>query len=177
MEGNYFPMLWGFLPYINMNRLRLCMCPPSWALLPPPSPAYSSGLSQSADCGCPASCSELALVIILHMVMYMFQCYSLKSSHPHLLPLSPKVCSLHLCLLCRPACRIVVTIFLCCSVARSCLTLCDAMDCSMSDFPALHHVLELAQTHVHWVSDAIQPSCPLSSPSPAFSLFQHQCLF
>ena len=42
----------------------------------------------------------------------MFQCYSLKSSHPHLLPLSPKVCSLHLCLLCRPACGIVVTIFL-----------------------------------------------------------------
>ena len=47
-----------------------------------------------------------------YMVMYMFQCYSLKSSHPHLLPLSPKVCSLHLCLLCRPACGIVVTIFL-----------------------------------------------------------------
>ena len=48
----------------------------------------------------------------LHMVMYMFQCYFLISSHPHLLPLSPKVCSLHLCLLCCPTCRIVSTIFL-----------------------------------------------------------------
>ena len=57
------------------------------------------------------------------------------------------------------------------SVAQSCPTLCDAVDWSMPDFPVLHHVLELAQTHVHWVSDAIQPFCPLSSPSPpAFSL-------
>ena len=49
---------------------------------------------------------------ILHMVMCMFQCSSLKSSHPRLLPLSPKVCSLRLCLLCCPACRIIGTIFL-----------------------------------------------------------------
>ena len=49
---------------------------------------------------------------ILHMAIYMFQSYSHKSSHPHLLPLSPKVCSLHLCLLCCPACRIVITILL-----------------------------------------------------------------
>ena len=47
-----------------------------------------------------------------YMVMYMFQCYYLKSSHPHLLLLSPKVCSLHLCLLCCPAYRIASTIFL-----------------------------------------------------------------
>ena len=52
------------------------------------------------------------------------------------------------------------------------------MDCSMPGFPVLHHLLELAQTHVHWVSDAIQPSNPLSSPSPpAFNLSQHQGLF
>ena len=86
--------------------------PPSWTLLPPPFPPCPSGLSQSTDSGYPASCIEFTLIIVLHMVMYMFQCYSLKSSHPHLLPLSPKVCSLHLCLLCRPACGIVVTIFL-----------------------------------------------------------------
>ena len=48
---------------------------------------------------------------VLHMVMYMFQCYSLKLPHPCLLPLSPKVCSLHLCLLCCPACRIVFCFF------------------------------------------------------------------
>ena len=51
------------------------------------------------------------------------------------------------------------------------------MDCSPPGFPALYHLLELAQTHVHWVDDAIQPSCPLSSPSPpAFNLSQHQGL-
>ena len=59
-------------------------------------------------------------------------------------------------------------------VAQSCPTLCDPMDCSMSGFPILHHLPELAQTHVHWVGDAIQPSHSLSSPSPAFSLSQHQ---
>ena len=59
------------------------------------------------------------------------------------------------------------------SVAQSCLTLWDPMDCST---PA--QLLELTQTHVHWVSDAIQPSHPLSSPSsPAFNLSQHQGLF
>jgi len=63
-----------------------------------------------------------------------------------------------------------------CSVARSCPTLCDPMDCSTPGFPVLHHLLEPAQTHVHWVSNAIQPSHPLSSPSPACNLFQHQGL-
>ena len=49
------------------------------------------------------------------------------------------------------------------------------MDCSTPGFPVHHQLLELAQTHVHWVSDAIQPSHPLSSPSPpAFNLSQHQ---
>ena len=48
------------------------------------------------------------------------------------------------------------------------------MDCNMPGFPVLHSLLEFAQTHVHWVGDAIQPSHPLSSPSPALSLFQHQ---
>ena len=67
---------------------------------------------------------------------------------------------------------------ICCSVAQSCLTLCKPMDCRMPGFPVLHHLLKLAQTHVHWVSDAIQPSHPLSSPSPpAFNLSQHQGLF
>ena len=56
-----------------------------------------------------------------------------------------------------------------------CLTLCNPMDCSTPGFPVLHHLPELAQTHVHWVSDAIQPSHPLSSPFPlAFNLSQHQ---
>ena len=56
--------------------------------------------------------------------------------------------------------------FCCCSVAQLCLTLCDPMDCSMPGFPVLHYLPELTQTHVHRVGDAIQPSHPLSSPSP-----------
>ena len=64
------------------------------------------------------------------------------------------------------------------SSVQSCLTLCDTMDCSTPGFPVHHQLPELAQTHVHWVGDSIQPSHPLSSPSPpAFSLSQHQGLF
>ena len=50
-----------------------------------------------------------------------------------------------------------------CSVAKSCPTLCDLMDCS-THFPVLHYLLEFAQTQVHWVSDVIQPSHPLLQP-------------
>ena len=64
------------------------------------------------------------------------------------------------------------------SVAQSCLTLCDPTDCSTPGFPDHHQLLELTQTHVHRVGDAIQPSHPLLSPSPpAFNLSQHQGLF
>ena len=64
------------------------------------------------------------------------------------------------------------------SVAQSCLTLCDPMNCSMPCFPIHHQLLKLAQTRVHQVGDAIQPSHPLSSSSPpAFNLSQHQSLF
>ena len=64
------------------------------------------------------------------------------------------------------------------SVAESCLTLCDPMDCSMPGFPVHHQLPQFTQTHVHQVGDAIQPSHPLSSPSPpTFNLFHHQGLF
>ena len=61
---------------------------------------------------------------------------------------------------------------------QSCSTLCDAMDCSAPTFPVLYYLPELGKTHVHWVGDAIQPSRPLSSPSPpTFTLSWHQGLF
>ena len=64
------------------------------------------------------------------------------------------------------------------SVAQSCPTRCDPMDCSTPGFPVHHQLPEFTQTHVHRVGDAIQPSHPLSSPSPpAFNLSQHQGLF
>ena len=63
-------------------------------------------------------------------------------------------------------------------VTQSCLTLCDLMDCRTRGFSVNHQLPKLAQTHVHQVGNAIQPSHPLSSPSPpAFSLSQHQGLF
>ena len=69
-------------------------------------------------------------------------------------------------------------ILCCCPVAKSCLILCDPVDCSTPGFLVLHYLLELAQTHVHWVGDAIQPSHPLSSSSPpALNHSQHQGLF
>ena len=65
----------------------------------------------------------------------------------------------------------------CNSVTQSCLTLCDPMDCSTLSFPVHHQLPELAQTHDHWVSDAIQPSHPLLPPSLLpFNLSQHQGL-
>ena len=66
----------------------------------------------------------------------------------------------------------------CCSVVKSCPSLCDPVDFSMPGFPLHHYLPEHAQTHVHWVSDTIQPSHPLSTPSPPdLSLSQHQGLF
>ena len=64
------------------------------------------------------------------------------------------------------------------SVTQSCLTLCNPMNCSMPGLPVHHQLPEFTQTHVHQVGDAIQPSHPLSSPSPpALNLSQHQGLF
>ena len=60
----------------------------------------------------------------------------------------------------------------------SCVSLCDPMDYSSPGFPVLHHLLEFAQTHVHWVNDTIPPSHPLSPPSlPALNLCHHQGLY
>ena len=59
----------------------------------------------------------------------------------------------------------------CRSVSKLCPTLCNRMNCSTPGFPELRYLLEFAQTHVHWVNDAIQPSHPLLSPSPLTSIF------
>ena len=88
------------LPYIHMNQPWVYMCSPSWTPsyfpshpipLDHPSAPVPSTLSYA---------SNLDWRSISHMIIYMFQCYSLKSSHPRLLPQSPKVCSLYLCLFC-----------------------------------------------------------------------------
>ena len=75
------------------------------------------------------------------------------------------------------SCHQCVKICCCFSGAQSCPTLCNPMDHSTPGFPVLQDLPELAQTQVHWVGDAIQPSHPLSSPSPAPNPSQHQGLF
>ena len=70
------------------------------------------------------------------------------------------------------------TNFLSCSVAKSWPTFATPMNCGRPGLPVLHHFLEFAQVHVHWISDAIQTSHPLSPSFPsAFNLSQHQGLF
>ena len=72
----------------------------------------------------------------------------------------------------------LITVGFCCLIAQSCPILCDPTDCSMQGFPVLHCLLELAQTHVHWMDDAIQLSHLLLPPfPPALNLSQHQGLF
>ena len=69
----------------------------------------------------------------------------------------------------KPYCYMISSV----QFTQSCLTLCDPMDCSMAGFPVHHQLLELAQTHVHRVGDAIQSSHPLLYPSPpTFNLSQ-----
>ena len=72
------------------------------------------------------------------------------------------------CLICRPN---FCLFLLFSSVAQSCAALCNPMDWSMPGFPVHHQLLELAQTHVHWVGDAIQPSHPLLSLLLPHSIF------
>ena len=73
---------------------------------------------------------------------------------------------------------VLLLLHCCCWVAKLCPTLCNSMNCSTPGFPVLHYLQEFAQTHVHWVNDAIQPSHPLLSPSPlALNLSEHQGLF
>ena len=79
-----------------------------------------------------------------------------------------------------PYCPKLSTDSLFSSIAQSCLTFCDPLDCSMPGFPIHHQLPELTQTHVHWIRDAIRPSHPHSSPSLStfnLSAFNLQGLF
>ena len=101
------------MPYINMNQPWVYMCSPSWTPLPPPSPYHPSGHPKAPALSTLSHASNLDWWSISHMIMYMFECYCLKSSHPHLLPQCPKVSSLHLCLFCCLIYRVIITIFIC----------------------------------------------------------------
>ena len=110
--------------------------------------------------------------ILWHSAFFMVQ-----SSHPYMTP--GKTIALTRWTFVGKAMSFVFNIPSCCySVAQSCPTVCNPTDCITPVFPVLYYLLELAQTHTHWVGDAIQPSHPLSSPSPpVLTLSQHQGLF
>ena len=100
------------LPSIDMNQPWVYMCPH----LDPPSHLPPHPIRQGHPTAPALSTLSHTLNLdwrsVSHMIIYMFQCYSLKSSHPHLLPQSPKVFSLYLCLFCCLAYRVVNTIYL-----------------------------------------------------------------
>ena len=105
-------ILWWFLPYSHMNQPWLYVCSPSWPSLPPPPHPIPHGHPSATALSTLPHALNLDWWSISHMVIHIFQCYSLKSSHPFLLPPSPKVYSLHLCLFWCLTYRVIVTIFL-----------------------------------------------------------------
>ena len=89
-----------------------CTCVPILTPSPLPPHPIPQGLPSAPALSTLSDASNLDWRSISHMIIYMFQCYSLRSSHPCLLPQSPKVCSLNLWLFCCLACSVIVTIFI-----------------------------------------------------------------
>ena len=112
LQTNYFTILWWFLPYTDMNQPWVYISSPSWTPSHLPPHLIPQGHPSAPALSTLSHASNLDWRSISYMIVYMFQCCSLKSSHPHLLPQSPKVYSLHLCLFCCLAYRVIVTIFL-----------------------------------------------------------------
>ena len=102
----------GFLPYIDMNQPWIYMCSPSWSPIPPPSPSHPSGCFQCTSPEHPSNASNLDWWSVSPLIVYLFQCCSLWTSHPRLLPQSLKICSVHLCLFFCFAYRVIIIIFL-----------------------------------------------------------------
>ena len=153
-----------------------------------------------------STCANTHIVTCMHTCIYIFSqpclhihwhTYTAPGCHPSIYPVTegigvcvrkgPAVADIHgrihplalcwtnltMCCLSLRRHSLHEMAYCCCSVTQPCLTL-----CSTPGFPVLHCLPQFAQTLVHWVSDAIQPSHPLSPPSPlVFSLSQHQGLF
>ena len=94
LGANYFTVLQWFLPYIDRNQPWIYMCSSSRSPLPPPSPSHPSGSSQCTSPEHLSHAFNLGWRSVSHWIIYIFQYYSLRSSHPCLLPQSP---SFHLC--------------------------------------------------------------------------------
>ena len=150
----------------------------SQTIFPLSSLSHPSRLSQTSGFGFSVSYTKFYWLSTLHMAMNMFQCYSLKSSHLLSPLLCPKVCSLCLHVCCWQVHQYNLSrfhVYAFSSVTQLCPTLCEPMNCSTPCSSVFHQLPELAQTHVHWDSDVIEPSHPLSSPFPsAFRVFSNE---
>ena len=100
------------LSYIDTNQPWIYMCSPSWSPLPLPTPSHPSGSSQCTSPEHLSHASNLGWSSVSPLIVYVLQCYSFWTSHPCLLPLRLKVCSVHLCLFFCFAYWVIVTIFL-----------------------------------------------------------------
>ena len=105
-------ILQWFLSYIDMNQPWIYMHSSSRSPLPPPSPPNPSGSSQCNKPDHLSHASSLGWCSVSPQIIYMFQCCSIETSHPCLLPQSPKFCSVHLCLLFCFAYRVIIIICL-----------------------------------------------------------------
>ena len=156
-----------------MSQPWVYMCPPFQLPLLPPFPSHPSRLSQCTGFECPVSCTKFGLVICftydnIHVSMVFSQIIPPSPSSTE----SKRLFFISVSLLLS---HISVQFS---SIAQSCPTLCNPMNCSTPGLPVHHQLPEFTQTHVHRVGDAIQPSHPLSSPSPpAPNPSQHQSLF
>jgi len=101
-----------FLPYINMNPPRVYTCSTTWTPLPPLPHTFPLGRPSAPAPNILYPASNLDWQFVSYMILYVIQCHSPKSSHPLPLPQSPKDCSIHLCLFCSLAYRVIVTAFL-----------------------------------------------------------------
>ena len=154
---------------ISVTAQSTTLCPPPWACLSSQLPFSPLKAMIHLTSGIILSLLFRRKIILLRIFIFLnnvsFQFNMCTWSH------NGRVCVCVCACVCVRAC-----VHSCCSVAKSCLTL--PMNCSMAGSPVLHCFLEFAQIHVHWVSDAIQPSHPLSPSSPfAFNPSQHQGLF
>ena len=165
MEDNCFTILHWFLPYNNMNWLKYTYAPSLSKLLPSPHPIQPLWVSREQLVELPVLYSNFPLAICF---TYGNVCFDATFSiHPTL----SFPCCAHKSV--PYVCISILALKICCSVSfsRFCLILCDPMGCITPDFLVHHQLPELVQTHVHRVSDAIQPFHPLSTPSPpAFNL-------
>ena len=154
----------------------------SWSSLLPPSMSHSSGLLQRPGMSS-LSHMEMPIGYLFYIWLCKFPCYSFHTLHPLFPPHPPPAIHcvhnsvLHVCVS-TAALQIIPSVPSCSVQSFSHVWLCNPMDCRMTGFPVHHQLSEFTQTHVHWVSDTIQPSNPLSFPSPpALSLSQHQGIF